>query len=128
MILLDTHAWVWWASSPERLSRRAAAAIADESERAVSAISCWEVATLVRRGRLKLDRPAELWLRQALGMPGVVPLDVTPEIASVAGTLGDDFHGDPADRILVATALARACRILTRDERLRSSARVTTIW
>ena len=128
MILLDTHAWIWWASEPSRLSRRVAAAISEDRDLGVSAISCWELATLVRRGRLRLDRPTELWIQQALSPSEVVPLDVTPEIAAAAGAFDDAFPGDPADRILVATALAHDVRIATRDSRLRALDVVRTVW
>ena len=77
VILLDTHAWVWHVAEPEKLSERAAAAIEESDRIAVSAISCWEVATLVSKGRLAFDRPTRDWLLQALA--SVHPVVRTPQ-------------------------------------------------
>lgn len=129
MILLDTHAWIWWAAeTPRRLSARARRAIADSPSVGVSAISTWEVAMLVAKGRLELDRDVLVWIRQALAVPRVTLVPLTPEIAVRSTRLGDGFPGDPADRILVATAREVGAALVTRDETLRRAEGVRIVW
>lgn len=129
MILLDTHVWIWWSSEPERLSAPARFAIEQAESVGVSPISIWEIATKVVNGKLSLDRPLRLWIAQAIALPKVELVGITAEIAVLAGELGaTGFHGDPADRLLVATSLVRNAPLLTRDERIRSSPGVRCIW
>jgi PIN domain nuclease of toxin-antitoxin system len=128
LIVLDTHAWVWWAAEPEKLSSRAKKAIEAADEISVSAISVWEVAMLVAKGRLELDRETLVWIRQALALPRVTLASLSPEIAVASTTLGTEFPGDPADRILAATALRHRAPLVTRDRRLRSMTALRTIW
>ncbi len=128
MIVADTHAWVWFASSPDRLSPVARRAI-DEADRiGVSPISCWEVATLVRKGRLALDRDVLLWTRQALALPRIELLPISPQVAVTAAEFDDEFPGDPADRLIAATALAFHSVLLTKDRRLGRTRRVSCLW
>ena len=122
-LLLDTHAWVWWASRPERLSRSQRTAIERARKRTsepllLSIISCWEVAKLVELGRLALALPVLEWLEQALAYPGIRLLDLTPQIAVASTELPGEFHRDPADQILVATARAYDVPLLTVDRRI----------
>lgn len=128
MILLDTHAWLWWCADPARLSRRARALIEEAPVRAVSPLSCFEVVRLAVRGRIALDRPAEVWVRQALGQPGVEELPPSAAVAARAAALPDAFPGDPVDRLLYATALAARVALLTKDRRLRDFDGSTCIW
>lgn len=128
MICVDTHVLVWWQSEPRRLSPRARRAIDTAVEIGISAISCWEVAMLVAKGRLELDRDIMLWLQQALAQPRVVLFPLTPEIAVASTRLKEDFHGDPMDRILAATSLHYRMPLVTKDERLRGYRPLTTIW
>jgi PIN domain nuclease of toxin-antitoxin system len=129
VIVLDTHAWVWWAAeAPRRLSARARRAIADAPSVGVSAISAWEVAMLVAKGRLDLDRDVLVWIRQALALPRVTLLPLTPEVAVRSTRLGDRFPGDPADRILVATARELGAALVTKDAALRGVEGVRTVW
>ncbi len=128
MILLDTVTWLWRASDPKRLSSRARRLI-DESERIlVSAISVWEVAMLVAKRRIQLDRPVEQWVDIALALPGIQLASLEPAIAVRSTRLPGEFHPDPADRIIVATALENAVPILTPDERIRSYPHVQSAW
>lgn len=128
-VVLDTHAWVWWAADPDRLSEAAAAAIEHSEDVGVSAISCWEVTMLVAKGRLEIDRPVERWIRQALGRPGVRALPLGPREATAAGLLQDDgFPGDPADRMIYATARAAGSPLVTRDEAIRAHDPRGTLW
>ena len=128
MILLDTHVWVWWAAEPKKLSARARKAVDGADEIGVSAISPWEVAMLVSKGRLELDRDVLLWIRQALALPKVSLVPLSPEIAVGSTTLDSAFPGDPADRILAATALRLRAPLVTADARLRRLASLNTIW
>jgi PIN domain nuclease of toxin-antitoxin system len=128
VIVLDTHVWIWWISAPRKLSLRARRAIDEARELAVSAISLWEVAMLVAKSRLELDRDVGLWMRQALAAPRVLLASLSPEIAARSTKLGRDFHGDPADRLIVATALELNAALVTKDDRLRSFERVVTVW
>ncbi|HVY60529.1 MAG TPA: type II toxin-antitoxin system VapC family toxin [Planctomycetota bacterium] len=127
MILLDTHAWIWWIADEGRLSRPAREAIDKAESIGVSAMSCWEVAMLQRRGRVKLARDALLWCRDAVSLPrcGLVP--VTAEIAVTAVQLEEE-HRDPADRIIVASAIWTHAQLVTVDSKLHDFKRVKAIW
>lgn len=119
MILLDTHVLVWLAEASPRLggkARKAIDAAYRESEVMVSAISFWEVATLARKGRIRLDMELQTWRKDFIEQ-GVIEIPVTGEIGTKAAGL-DPFHGDPADRLIVATALQHALTLVTADERL----------
>lgn len=128
LIVLDTHAWVWLRSDPDRLPAVARQAI--DSEPAVLAtMSCWELATLVRLGRLSLDRDTRAWVSQALeAEPAVRAVALGPDVAVAAGELGQQFPGDPADRIIYATARALHSRLVTKDRRIRDFAPDDTVW
>ena len=127
MIVLDTHTWIWWASAPAMLGRRARAAIETADRIGVPAICCFEVAAAIAKGRIMLDRAPTEWLEQALALPRVELAPLTPSIAVKATQLGA-FHGDPADRLIVATALIDDAPIVTRDRNIRGYAAVTSIW
>ena len=129
-LVLDTHAWVWWASKPEKLSRTQRSAIDRARRRGseallLSVISGWEVALLVQGGRLRLPVPLEAWLEQAMAIPGldVVPLSV-PIIASAARLT---VLRDPADMLIVATAQHHGAPLVTSDGRLEESGTVQVI-
>ncbi len=117
MILLDTHIWIWWVHADDRLPQRHAKFIEANlvNGLGVSVISCWEAAKLVERGRVELPRPIGLWIKEALGYPGVRLIDLTPEIAVEATQLPQPFHRDPADQLLVATARLQGAELLTLD-------------
>lgn len=120
MILLDTHIWIWMVSEPERLTDTQQSEI-EAAERVglgVSVISCWEVAKLVERGRIALDRPVGVWIEEALAFRGVRVLDLTVEIVIASTQLPGTFHRDPADQIIVATARAHQSRLLTSDQKI----------
>jgi len=131
VIVLDTHALVWWVTNAPRLSLRAKRAIEAAVRQApvtTSAISIFEVATAVRRERLHLKPPLEEWLRDIRALPELHIEPVTADIAHLAGTLEREVPGDPADRIILATAVTLEAKLVTADERLSSSRRVETIW
>jgi len=129
MIILDTHIWVWWVHGDERLTRTQAEVIeANETDViGVSAISCWEIAKLVEYGRLELPCSLEEWFEQAPSYPGIRLLELTPEIAIESTRLPDEFHRDPADQIIVATARVHGCPLVTSDGRLLEYPHVETI-
>jgi PIN domain nuclease of toxin-antitoxin system len=128
LIVLDTATWIWRASDPDRLTARARRAM-DETERAlVSAISVWEVAMLVARRRIQLDRPVEQWVDIALALPGIQLAPLEPAVAVRSTKLPGEFHPDPADRMIVATALENAASVVTPDARIRSYPHVQCIW
>jgi len=127
--LLDTHVWIWWVTGQKTLTHAELEELGKlaESERlAISAISPWEAQMLHARGRLRLEIPFETWLLQAVAPPvEVVPLDVSVILA--LNQLPPSFHGDPADRIIVATARARDLALATRDRGIRRS-RTVRLW
>jgi PIN domain nuclease of toxin-antitoxin system len=129
VIVLDTHAWLWWIAAPEHLSRTAATTIADASRVGVSTLSAWEVATLARRGRISLDRDVRLWVRQAFAQPRVVAIAPGQEVAVTAAQLDPEtFPGDPLDRLIYATARDADARLVTRDRALRGFDPENTVW
>lgn len=121
MILLDTHIWIWWVHRDDRLPRSLQAVVDQACGDAVgvSAISCWEVAKLVERGRLRLPMPTHDWLLAALSYPGVTLLPLSPDIAAESCALPGSFHADPADQLIVATARHHRIGLVTLDERIR---------
>ncbi len=128
MIVLDTATWIWRASDPKRLAPSARRAIDQAQYALVSAISVWEVAMLVAKRRIQLDRPVEQWVDIALALPGIQLAPLEPAIAVRSTKLPGGFHPDPADRIMVATALETAAAIITPDDRIRSYPHVQSAW
>lgn len=128
MIVVDTHALLWWKSSPRKLGRKARSALENATEVGVAAISCWEIAMLVYKQRLHLDRDVLVWIKQALAQPTTTLLPLLPEIAVQAASLGGRGFGDPADRLIVATALHFRCPLVTKDRTLRAVPALQTIW
>jgi PIN domain nuclease of toxin-antitoxin system len=129
MIVLDTHIWVWWVHGDERLTETQTAVIeANEMDViGMSAISCWEIAKLVEYRRLELPCFLGEWFEQALSYPGIRLLELTPEIAIESTRLPGEFHRDPADQIVVATARIYGCPLVTSDRELLEYAHVETI-
>lgn len=120
MILLDTHVWIWWVHGDSSLSARHRALLetADSGGFGISAISCWEVAKLVERGRLLLPCPVQEWLHLALSYPGIRLIELTPAICVESTRLPGEFHRDPADQIIVATSRVLGAPLLTLDEKI----------
>lgn len=131
MIVLDTHIWLWWISNPENLSTAANQAIDQaitENGIVISSISTWEVALLVEKERLKLSIDIRDWVRKTESLPFVrfMPVDNTISLRSV--TLPGQFHADPADRIITATAMTMGLPLVTKDDKIISYPHVRTIW
>lgn len=129
MILLDTHALVWAVAESKRLSKAASAAILKaqtDDGVAIAAISLWELAILLSRGRIQAYGTIDASVR--LLTEGVVIKPISPEIAAIAVQFPPDFPQDPADRLIAATAKSEGLALVTRDEKLRMSPLLHTIW
>ena len=128
MTVVDTHAWIWWVSEPDRLGGAARRVLEGAKRVGVPAICCLEVAALEARGRISLDRPPLEWMLAALALPHVELLPLTPAVAVKAAALPATFPGDPADRLIVATAMLESAALVTRDGRIRRSRTAEVVW
>lgn len=131
MIVLDTHALVWWAGSDSRLSRKASTAIRaalKNGEVGLPMISVWEIGMLIAKGRLALNMSADDWMSAVQSIPNVQLLPLTTGIALDSTRLPGSFHGDPADRMIVATARAANAPLVTADRKIRAYRHVQTVW
>lgn len=129
--LLDTHVWIWWNMNPQKLSGRVRTLISSPvryDELLLSAISLWEFAKLLEKRRLAISCDPEEWLREALQMPKLRLVPLSPSVAYRSTILPKPFHDDPADQIIVATAREENAAILTADERIRSYPHCRNIW
>jgi PIN domain nuclease of toxin-antitoxin system len=130
LTLLDTHVWLWWLLGSPRLPAKERAALDHLGSRGalrLAAVSLWEAQMLHAKGRLVLDRSFDVWIREAaaVGVVEVVPLDV--EVVIALAHLPATFHGDPADRLIVATARAHRLPLATHDRAGRRS-RLAKLW
>lgn len=127
-VLLDTHVIHWWAAEPERVSPAATLALSAADELAVASISWFELGWLAQHGRISVAMPVRSWLESLA--EHVRTIGTTPAIAATAVGLRESFRGDPADRIIYATAIERGCQIVTKDRRLRDHRypRTMAIW
>jgi PIN domain nuclease of toxin-antitoxin system len=128
VIVLDTHAWIWWVSHPASLGRTARREIDNAKRIGVPVICCFELATLASRNRISLDRPLLHWIQDALALPRVDLLAITPAVAVKAAELPRLFPGDPADRLIAATAILESALLITKDQRMQKAAVVRTAW
>ena len=131
MIVLDTHAWIWFISNPDLLSKRAKkavnAAVKDKSI-LISSISAWELALLVTKKRMKLTLDVTDWIAKSESLPFIQFIPVTNSIAIKSVNLPLPLHPDPADRIIIATALSVGAPLVTKDKKLLGYESVKTIW
>ena len=129
MIVLDTHIWLWWVHGDEHLNKHQTNWLQQNEEHGpgVSIISCWEVAKLAEYDRLNLPCPVAEWLDQALAYPGISLLELTPRIVVESTQLPKDFHKDPADQLIVATARILDCPLLTADPKILNYPHVSTL-
>ena len=129
VILLDTHVLVWAVADSKKLSRGTELAIRKSRQEdgvAISAITLWELALLVARGRIQDYGTVESFVERLT--EGVTLKPITPNIAALATQFPDDYPRDPADRLIAATARAEGLALITRDESIRRSPLLKTIW
>ena len=128
--VLDTHAWIWWIDQDPRLGRHELDALDRlpvDDRPCVCAISLWEAATLVERGRLTFNVPLNEWLALAAHPKAVRILPITPDIAAMTAVLPASFHRDPADRLIVATCRVLRLPLLTHDRAI-TRAKLVPRW
>lgn len=125
-VLLDTHVVQWWSAEPARLSARAAEMLAEADELAVAAITWFELAWLARNERILVGIPIRSWLDQLAAQ--VRTIAITPAVADTAVSLPASFPGDPADRLIYATAVEHGLPLVTKDARLRRQGRPVAVW
>lgn len=120
-LVLDTHVWFWLAIGEGGLIGKTVDAIQEAALRSrilIPAIAVWELAMLERRGKISLDKPAKQWIQDALTAPGLTLAALTPEISVESCILPGNFHKDPADQMIVATARIERAILVTRDKRI----------
>lgn len=127
MILLDTCTFIWLTTDPKQLSKDTLGLIENSEQIWLSAISALEIGTKIRKGKLRLHTPLAEWLEKSLRYYGITESPITIPIATLATEL-PPIHSDPADRILIATALVNKLTLLTPDEKIRSYPHVKTLW
>jgi PIN domain nuclease of toxin-antitoxin system len=129
LIVLDTHVWLWWRGDPKLLSKAARAAIESSDAIGISVMSCFEVARLADEERISLAMDVRTWIRHALAGERVRLIGLDAEVAVTAALLDRRrFPGDPADRMIFASARALGARLVTKDRRLRAFAESSTVW
>ncbi len=115
IVVLDTHIWIWWLNNQfDCLSPEQIECIANTDRVGVSAVSCFEIAQLVKRGRLSLPLPIDEWLHEALAPANIDLLPLSPQVACRAVSL-TDIHKDPFDRIIISTALNYQAKLMSND-------------
>jgi PIN domain nuclease of toxin-antitoxin system len=128
LVILDTHALLWHASESNHLSESAKVAIDTADILGISTISAWEIGMLVQKGRLSLKYEVHEWIERVGSLPKITWMPLDTKIAVVSTCLPGNFHGDPADRIITATALSRGVPLVTADRRILEYSHVQTIW
>jgi PIN domain nuclease of toxin-antitoxin system len=129
--LLDTHVWIWWQAVAEKIVpqvRETLTNLGDDDQLFLSAISVWELAKLVEKGHLKLRTSVDEWTRQALEMPRLQLLPLSPAISIESTRLPQPFHDDPADQIVVASARLTDSTVISADRQIQNYAHVHTLW
>jgi PIN domain nuclease of toxin-antitoxin system len=127
MIVLDTHIFIWLLNQEDHLSTQQKTQIQSSASIGLSAISLWEIAKLVENGRLTLSVPVLDWINSAPTYPGIQVIPLSPAIVVQSTQLLGDFHRDPADQLIVATALVLDCPLLTQDSKILAYPHVQTI-
>jgi len=131
MIVLDTHVWVLFVSNPELLSKRAKRSLDTSMEEkgiVISSISTWEVALLVAKKRLQLTLSVTDWIAKSEALPFITFIPVDNSVAIKSVNLPQPLHNDPADRIIIATAISMGVPLVTKDKKLLKYPHVQTIW
>jgi PIN domain nuclease of toxin-antitoxin system len=127
-VLLDTHVVHWWSAEPQRVSKPARKALGEADEHLVAAISWYELAWLAQNERIVVNIPIRSWLQGLAAQ--LRTIGVTPAIADTAAALPSSFPGDPADRLIYATAIEHGLGLVTKDRSIRDQdrPRSSTIW
>jgi PIN domain nuclease of toxin-antitoxin system len=127
-VLLDTHVVHWWSAEPQRVSKPAREALDGADELVVAAISWFELAWLAKHERITVNIPVRSWL-DGLAIQ-LRTIGVTPAIADTAVSLPSSFPGDPADRLIYATAIELDLRLVTKDRAMLDHAhpRSLAVW
>jgi PIN domain nuclease of toxin-antitoxin system len=128
MIILDTHTWIWWAAESKNLASGAKQAITKADTLGVSIISCWEVAMLVSKQRIGFTIDVQDWIDQALQRPKIQLLPLDTQIVVTSTRLPGEFHGDPVDRMIVASCLKFGAPLVTKDKRIKDWRQIRVIW
>ena len=131
MIVLDTHVWVLFVSNPELLSKRAKRSLdtaMEEKGILISSISTWEVALLVAKKQLQLTLSVTDWIAKSEALPFITFIPVDNSVAIKSVNLPQPLHSDPADRIIIATAISMGAPLVTKDARILKYPHVQTIW
>ena len=131
MIVLDTHVWVLFVSNPELLSKRAKRSLdtaMEEKGILIASISTWEVALLVAKKRLRLTLSVTDWIAKSEALPFITFIPVDNLVAMKSVNLPQPLHNDPADRIIIATAISMGAPLITKDEKILKYPHVQTIW
>lgn len=120
MIILDTHIWIWWSGENSELTEEYENFIRSTRTDGIGvcSISCWEIALLHAKRRLDLSEPVLRWLEISLSLPNIILLPLSARIAVESNNLPGEFHKDPADRIIVATARVYDCPLITYDSKI----------
>jgi PIN domain nuclease of toxin-antitoxin system len=129
MILLDTHALIWAARDPAKLSKPAADAIRTAGGNgglAISAITLWELAWLATHGRLNFSGTVDDFVEKLSSRTAIRP--ITPRIAALASQLPATYSRDPSDQLIAATAMSEGVVLITKDRTIRNCKQIKTIW
>ena len=121
-LVLDTHALIWFLAGDSRLKKPVVSALEDAATGEglfIPAISIWEIGMLEAKGRIAIAGGASAWVRRTLQLPGLQLAPLHHEIALSAAAL-PDFHGDPADRMIVATAIYLGFPLATADQKIKA--------
>ena len=128
MITVDTHAFVWWRTDSPRLSRKALRALERNAEIGIADIVLWEIAMMAERGTLKFETSARQWIDDALTDIRIRVLPITPAIAGLSIAIERTIRQDPADHLIVATALTHGAPLVTKDSAFDSVVGLEVIW
>ena len=129
--MIDTHTWICCYIHLKNLTKKVRTLLSDSDryeELLLSAISIWEFSKLIEKGRLGISCNPEEWIAEALDMPRLRLIPLTPTIAYRSTALPQPFNGDPADQIIVATAREENATILTKDKIIQKYKHVRSLW
>lgn len=132
MIVLDTHVLIWFVNNPEKISKRAYKKIDLEIKKnnniLISSITVWEIYMLVKKGRLKFSLDIDIWIEKVEQLNFLLFVPVNNKIAAKSVFLPGTFYNDPADRIIVATAMQNGATLITSDSRILKYSPLQSLW